>query len=55
LSYYPGICLKVLRKVMKNIIQDSQCQSRDLDCSFLKHKLEELLLEPTCSSYCLLL
>jgi hypothetical protein len=55
LRYYPCNSLKVQKKTMKNLSQDSQCLSQDLKQAPSKHKSKTLPLEPMSSVIFLLL
>jgi hypothetical protein len=43
--YYPSCCLEGVRKVLRNVSQDSQWLSEDSNQLLLEHVLEVLLLE----------
>jgi hypothetical protein len=43
LRYYPGICLEELRKITRNLRQDSLSTDRDLNPEFLNIKQVTLL------------
>lgn len=48
LWYYPRIYMEELRKITKNLSQDSWCPSWDMNLTLLKHKWEALPLKLTC-------